>query len=217
MRLLGIERQDLEGDLRIRHEERDHGLDAELLQRLQAVIAVRRQVLAVLADRDDRIEEPPERPDDGHELLHVRVGGVALVRRRLDAAHPPRRPRQRRAAEWIGIATEDGALVFLDLRREPIELTARDRLGLGRGKPHRRGRGLLAANGFLPRRHAGIILAPAQAEEVAMLRLMIAGTVLLALVTSLAAGGQAGQTTRVGDNAPKAKAAASADETLRAR
>src|SRR6185436_5777569 len=57
VRLLGVEREDLKGDLGIGHEQRDDRPDAELLQRLQAVVAVGRPVLVLVTNRDDRIEE----------------------------------------------------------------------------------------------------------------------------------------------------------------
>ena len=95
VRLLGVQREDLERDLRVRHEERDDGADAELLQRLQPVVAVRRPVLVLVADRDDRIQEEADLLDHRHQPLDVRLGGIALVGRRLDAA---RRAARRSAA-----------------------------------------------------------------------------------------------------------------------
>jgi hypothetical protein len=45
----------------------------ELLQRLQAVVAVRRPVALVLTHHDDRIEEHADLFDDAHQALDVGV------------------------------------------------------------------------------------------------------------------------------------------------
>src|SRR5581483_76333 len=55
VRLLGIQRKDLERDVRIGDDERDHGPDAEFLERLQSMVAVWCEVLPVIAHRDDGI------------------------------------------------------------------------------------------------------------------------------------------------------------------
>src|SRR5439155_20409036 len=57
VRLFGVEREDLECNRHVWHQQRDHGLDPELLERLQAVVAIRRQVMSIFTDGDDRIEE----------------------------------------------------------------------------------------------------------------------------------------------------------------
>src|SRR5450759_5224513 len=78
--------------------------EPQLLQRLKTMIAVRREVLAVLADRDDRIEEAADRLDHPHQPLDVRVRGVALIRRRLDAIDQQCRDQEWRAAERVAVA-----------------------------------------------------------------------------------------------------------------
>src|SRR5207302_8034716 len=85
VRLLGVERENLEGDLRIGHDERGDRADAELLQRLQTMVAVWRQVLAVVADGDDRIEEAADRLDDAHQPLDVRIRDRKSTR--LNSSH----------------------------------------------------------------------------------------------------------------------------------
>ena len=63
MCLLGVERQDLIGDVRFRDEQRDDGFRAETTHRLQPVIAVGRPVTVVVTNHDERIEKPIERFD----------------------------------------------------------------------------------------------------------------------------------------------------------
>ena len=154
VRLLRIQREDLEGDGWIRDEQGHHRLDAEFLQRLQPMVAVGREVLVVLADRHDRIEEDADLLDDRHQLLDVRIGGVALVRRRLDTIDRQRGQQQRRAAERIPIAADDGAAVVLDLRGEAIDLRPSDLADFGGGEPDGRGRDFLAPDGRFAWRHA---------------------------------------------------------------
>ncbi len=60
VRLLGVQREDLEGDIGIGNEERDDGLGAQLAQRLKPVIPVRGPVPVALTNHDDRIEEAAE-------------------------------------------------------------------------------------------------------------------------------------------------------------
>ena len=133
----------------VRHEQRHHRLHAELLQRLQPMVAVRREVLAVLAHDDDRIEEAADLLDDRHQLLDVRVGRVALVRRRLDAVDRQRDEQQRRAAERIAVASDDGAAVVFDLRGQPVDVGASGLARFRGGEPDGRGCGFLAADRLL--------------------------------------------------------------------
>src|SRR5207244_9995806 len=122
VRLLGVERETLEGDLRVGHDERGDRADAELLQRLQTMVAVWRQVLAVVADGDDRIEEAADRLDDAHQPLDVRIRRIALVRRRLDLLYRKARQHDRLPAEWIVVATEHGAAIIFNLTGEAVDL-----------------------------------------------------------------------------------------------
>ena len=103
-------------------------LHAELLQRLQPVVAVRRPVAVLVADGDDRIEEEADLLDaraisrltwasDGSRWYGV---GSTLVDRQRDE-------QQRIAAERIVVPPEDGAALVLDLRRELIERAGRRR------------------------------------------------------------------------------------------
>ena len=52
------------------------------------------------------------------------VGGVALIRRRLDTLDRQRDEEQRRAAEGIAVASDDGAFVGFDIGGEAIEIGA---------------------------------------------------------------------------------------------
>ena len=85
------------------------GLRAKLSHRLKPVIAVRRPIAVVLPDRDDRIEESAERLDHGHQPLDVRLGRIALIRRRLDAIDRQRSQDGRRAAERLTVGRQHGA------------------------------------------------------------------------------------------------------------
>jgi hypothetical protein len=57
VRFLGVERENLEGHLNVRDEQGDDGSQAELLQCLQAVIAVRRELFPLIPHRNDRVQE----------------------------------------------------------------------------------------------------------------------------------------------------------------
>ena len=124
MRLLGVERENLERHLAVRHEQRDDGPYAQLLERLQAMVAVWREIRFVAADDDDRIEEAADFLDDGHQPLDVRIGRIALVRCRLDAIQGKRNEEQRLAAERIVVRGEHCAVIGLDLRRQSFDLGA---------------------------------------------------------------------------------------------
>ena len=78
-----------------------------------------------MADGDDRIEEAADLLDHAHQPLDVRVGRIALIRRRLDARDRQRDEQQRLPAERIAVAAEHGAAVLLDLRRERVERAGR--------------------------------------------------------------------------------------------
>ena len=81
----------------------------------------------------------------------MRVGGIALVRRRLDARDRERNDEQRFPAERIAVASEDGAAVLLYNAGEPVEVRARRLGGFGRGQPDRSGRDCLSTDGLLAR------------------------------------------------------------------
>ena len=88
------------------------------------MVAVWRQVLAVVADGDDRIEEAADRLDDAHQPLDVRIRRIALVRRRLDLLDRQRRQHDRLPAEWIVVPTEHGAAIVFNLTGEAVDLGA---------------------------------------------------------------------------------------------
>ena len=104
------------------------------------------------------------RLDDAHEPLDVRIRGIALVRRRLDALDRQRGEQQRRAAERIVVSRQHRAPVFLHLAGKSIELGAVGLAGFGGRQPDGRGSDFLAANGFLSRRHDGFTC-PERAHE----------------------------------------------------
>ena len=98
------------------------GLRADLAQRLQTMVAVRRPVAVVLADGDDRIEKAAERLDDVHQPLHVRLRRIALEWRRLDAIDRQRRQEHRGAADRLTIRRQHGAAIRLNLSRQARNL-----------------------------------------------------------------------------------------------
>ena len=77
------------------------------------------QYCVVVADGDDRIEEAADLFDDAHQPLDVRVRRIALVRRRLDAIDGQRDEQQRRAAERVAVARQNGAAVRFDVAHQP--------------------------------------------------------------------------------------------------
>src|SRR4029078_9620917 len=129
----------------------------------------------------------------------------ALVRRRSHLADRQRRKEKRRTPERSRVSPEHGAAVGIDLRRQAIEIGAVNSLCFGGGQADGRGSGLLATDNFFPGRHAGIILAPVTPEEVSMLKLAFAGTVLLALVSVAAAAGSQDGKRNVSRGTPPAK------------
>ena len=154
MRLLGVEREDLERDLGVRNEQGDNRLRAELAQRLQAMIAVRRPVPVALTDRHDRIEKAAQRFDDLHEPLDVRLRRVTLVRRRLDTIDRERREEDGGAAERLAVRGEHGAAVLVHLRREPGGRRIVERFGIGGRQADGLGGDLLPATNGPFLRHA---------------------------------------------------------------
>ena len=91
---------------------------------------------------------------DRHQPLDVRVGRIALVRRRLDAGDRQRDDQQRLAAERIVVLPEDGAAFVLDLRRELVERAGGDLFGFRRRQPDGPRRDLLPPDDLLLR-HPG--------------------------------------------------------------
>ena len=132
MRLLRVQRENLECNLALGHEQRDDRLHAKLLECLQSMVAVRRQIVSIVTDGDDRIEEPADLFDDRHQPLHMRVGRIALVRGRLDLIDRESREHQGLAAEGVAVAAQYDAAIGFDLAREGLELWAACVLGFGR-------------------------------------------------------------------------------------
>ena len=118
------------------------------------MVSVRREVLAVVAHRDDGIEEAPDLFDDAHEPLHVGIGRIALIRRRLDAIHRQRDDQKRRSAEGIAVAPEYNPSVSLDAFGQAVDLASGRVLHLGRGEADRGWRHFLSSNGLFLRSHA---------------------------------------------------------------
>ena len=130
----------------IRDEQRDDRSRAELSHRLQAMVAVRRPVAVVLADRDDRIEKAAERLDHVHQPLDVRLRGIALKRRRLDAVDRQRGEQHRRPAERLAIRRQHHAAVGFDLSFERSRRRRVDISRVGGGQADGLGRRFLAAS-----------------------------------------------------------------------
>ena len=126
VRLLGVQREDLEGDRRIGHEQRDDRPDAELLERLQPVVPVGREVAVVTTDRDNRIEKPPDRLDHYHQPLDVRVGRIALIRSRLHLPDGQRDQQQGRPAKRVAVAAQHRAAVGFDETGQAVEASSPD-------------------------------------------------------------------------------------------
>ncbi len=165
VRLLGIQRQDLERDLAIRHEQRDDRARAQGAQRLQSMIAIRRPVFVVLANGDDGIEKPAERLDDVHQTLDVRLRRVALKWCGLDPIDRQRGEQHRRPAERVAIRRQNGAAVALNLTHQGLEGGAIDNPCLRRRKPNRFRSGLLPTFDGPLLGHGAPILAPSQARR----------------------------------------------------
>jgi len=121
------------------------------------MVAVRREVLAALADDDDRIEEPADRLDDRHQPLDVRIRRVALIRRRLDAIDRQRREQQRRATERVAVTADDSAAVGVNLLGEAVDVGAAGLACLLRAEPDGCGSDFLAADRLFAWRHARMI------------------------------------------------------------
>jgi len=74
-------------------------LTPSFLSACRPVVPVRRQIVPVLPDRDDRIEESAEGFDDAHQAFDVRLRGITLVGCRLDTIDWQRYEQQRRPTE----------------------------------------------------------------------------------------------------------------------
>src|SRR6185437_9522589 len=104
VRLLGVEKQNAMRNFRFRHDERDDRLRAELLHRAKSVIAVRRPVFTAARGHGDHgIEIPIELVDRIRDASDVRLGEIALERRRLDDVDRQRGEELPVSAEWIAI------------------------------------------------------------------------------------------------------------------
>jgi len=73
VRLFRIERKNLERDVGLGDQQADDALRTELPHRLQAMVAVRRPVAAVVPNHHDRIEKATDLLDDGHQALDMGV------------------------------------------------------------------------------------------------------------------------------------------------
>jgi hypothetical protein len=121
------------------------------------MVAVRSPVLVVVTYGDNRIEKPPDRLDDAHQTLDVRVRRIALIWRRLHPIDRQRDEQQWRAAERVVVPAQDSAPVGFDLRRQGVNRGGFDVAGFGGAQANRCGRRFLAANRLLARRHPAMI------------------------------------------------------------
>ncbi len=129
--LFDVERQDLVGDRALGDHQRQDALRAQLLERGQPVIAVRRPVgrrLGLLADDDDRVEEALGLVHRLGEAANVGVGDVALEGGGRDLLERERGQHQRVAAQGLAIGRQhcaavagDGVRQVLQLRRRRLE------------------------------------------------------------------------------------------------
>ncbi len=148
-RLLGVERQDLVGELELGHDEGDQALGPELAHGGQAVVPVGGPVAPVRrAHHQHRVEIAVEPIEHRGQLLHVRLGEVALERGRVDrlereGGQELPAPAQRVAVtrEHLPAGGRDRGLELARLRRRAALLQ------LGRREPARAGLGGLAPAG----------------------------------------------------------------------
>ena len=176
--LLGIERQDAVGDLRVRDDERRHGAQAELLRRGKPVPAVRRGEPVLAGDRDDRIEEHAHCADRVRQSVGMDLREVTLELGRLDRAQRQAREDERRAAVRILVRRERRAARLRDaLHQVGDARVAQIDRALARLRPTRCGGPALAGtflDGLLGRRllrrHAGDDAVRAGEPEVVSVR-----------------------------------------------
>ena len=134
-------------------------LRAQLPHRLQAVVAVRRPVAFLVPHDDEGIEEAADLLDDGHQALHVRLGRIALIRRRLDGVDRQRDQQDGRAAERVAIAAQHGSAIVFDAGTQLAELTCLAGLAhLARSETDRFRRGFLPSHRFLLFGHPAVSL-----------------------------------------------------------
>jgi hypothetical protein len=125
VRLLGVERQDLERDVGSGTSERRRRCGRRASSAPAAGGCRSASVLAS-SPRTTTIgsRKRPIFSIDAHQPLDVRVRRIALVRRRLDAIDGQRAEQQRRAAERIAVARQDSALIAFELLRDTVEVGA---------------------------------------------------------------------------------------------
>src|SRR5262245_694650 len=115
VRLLGIEREDLPGDLALGDDERHDRLRAQAAHRRQPVPPVRRpEAFLGRGDRDQRIEEQARLVEHAGELLVMRFRQVALEGRGLDLADRQRGEEDGIAAERLAVGAEHDPAFLLD-------------------------------------------------------------------------------------------------------
>ena len=126
----------------------------ELAERCETVHAVGRNEAIAIGHSNHRVEEAPYLRNDRSQAFGMGLGQLALVRRGHHMVERERGKRNPMTAEWVAVASQDGAAGVLDLAGELRDLGRRRtsrHLGNGQADRARLRLGLALARGFLRR------------------------------------------------------------------
>src|SRR5216684_3204607 len=157
---LGVQREDLVGDIRFGQDQRDHRLCAQQPRRSQSMISIGRPVFAIVSHRDHRIEIAVRAFHRVGQSLHVWLGEIALIRSRLYFVDREAREHYRMTAQRFSIRAQRRAPVRTDLLGQFQALRRNIRRHIRGGQAARGGGRFFPARsrgpfGLLGRRGAG--------------------------------------------------------------
>ena len=118
VRLFGIEREDAEGQLLVRYEQRCHRTHPEPACGLEPIAPVGRPESIVGWHRDHRVEEQSGGADGVSQARGMCLREVALKRRCDDLLYGERRQNQRLSGKRVAIRPDDNATLLPDLLDE---------------------------------------------------------------------------------------------------
>ncbi len=125
VRLLGIEREDSEGELFIGYQEGRDRAHPKTPGRLQSMAAVRRPEAVIRRHRDHGIKEQAGGADRLGQAGGVGLGEITLEGRGDDLLYGERREHERLSREGVAVGADHGATLLLHLRDQVSDVFAR--------------------------------------------------------------------------------------------